>query len=125
MSKYRDILDDFFNSLVVRDQETFMTVGLPIFFGSHNESIAISVRENENGFLLSDCHTVADFWELADIDTAAYADRIKLICDSFGVWIDGNNVLMQVYVEDACSARFQHAVGDFLQALSLLGNIYI
>lgn len=127
MSEYKDLFNDFINSLMIRDQEQFITVSLPIFFKGNCDSTAIYVRKlNENdvynqGFYIDDCKTVADYWELFDVDTEKQAEKIKKICDSFGVEIVDDRVTMIVPGDNF--PRFVHAIGNFLQVLSLLGNL--
>lgn len=126
MSEYRDILDGYFKEFLVRDQQTFVTVAPPIYFLGSSDSIAIRIEKNENGYEISDCHTVEDYWEDAEIDISKYQDRINKICKKFDLYKDERCFCMQIcghYSENPVFVYNQ--IGYFLQAMMLLGNIMI
>lgn len=126
MSEYTDIFDGYIKEFLVRDQGSFMTVAPPIYFSGSHSSIAIRLEKNENGYEISDCHTVEDFWEDADIDIAKYKERIDKLCDSFDLYKDERCFCRQIigtYSENPISVYNQ--IGYFLQAMILLGNIEI
>lgn len=126
MSEYNDMFDGYIKEFLVRDQGEFITIAPPIFFSGSHASIAIRLQKNESGYEISDCHTVEDHWEDADIDVAKYQDKIDNLCDKFDLYKDGRCFSRQIvgtYSENPISVYNQ--IGYFLQAMILLGNIYM
>lgn len=126
MSEYKDMFNEYVDEILIRDFDDFITIAPPIFFLGSHDSIAVRVEKNENGCVVSDCHTVQDYWDEYVDDLEKYSERIQNICDKFGLYRDGNSFCMQVYGywnENPHSVRKQ--IGNFLQAMFLLGNVFI
>lgn len=123
--KYIDLFDDYIKSFLVKDQGSFMTVAPPIFFPGSFDSIAIRIAKNENGgYELSDCHTVQDYWDECFDDTEKYKERIEQICNRFELKRgDRGAFIMNTHGDDP--VRVNREIGTFLQAIVLLGNVYI
>lgn len=124
MSEYNEMFESYIKEFLVRDQGTFMTVAPPIFFSGSHTSIAIRIEKNDCGYEISDCHTVDDFWDDAEIDVSKHQDKIDKICDKFDLYKDERCFSMQIvgmYSENPISVFNQ--IGYFFQAMILLGNI--
>lgn len=118
MGQYRDLFNNYIQEFCIREHAEFATVAPPIFFNGYNESIAFSVRKLENGYLITDCHSVTDYWEYMAIDPAQYQERIAAICDFFEVYFDGNLLCKQTLGHD--DNRLQHTLAELLQAMIFL-----
>lgn len=126
MSEYKDIFDGYIKEFLVRDQESFMIVAPMIFFSGSSDSIAIRIEKNDNGYEVSDCHTVEDYWEDADIDVDKYQDRISKICEEFALYKNERCFCKQIWgYHNENPVSVYNQIGYFLQAMILLGNIIV
>lgn len=123
MSEYMDYFQQYIDAFLVRDNQTFMTVAPPVFFPKTFDSIAIRIEKTQNGVDVTDCHCIEDYWEEMGINEADYQDRIKKICDSFDLYREDRCFCMHILSD--CTTRTYNEIGYFLQAMALLGNIYI
>lgn len=121
MSEYSELFKNYIDSFLVKDQQSFLTVAPPIFFSGSFDSLAIRIEKNEGGFVLSDCHTVQDYWDEFYNDMDKYQDKIQTICDKFCLFREERSFCVQTLGDDPL--RVHRQLGYFLQALSLLANI--
>lgn len=123
MSEFTDLYESFIKEVWVRDEQTFQIISIPFFFPRYDESIALRISKDENGFVLSDCHVLTDYWEVFDFPVDDYKERIDKICNAFGLYFEEKTLWMQTFVDD--ETRLFNAVGYFLQGLFMLANLEV
>lgn len=123
MSEFLDLYNSLIKDIWVRDGENYLIITPTIFFPGTSESIALQISKDENGYVITDCHTLTDYWEEIDLPCDDYKERIDKICNKFGLEFQGNTLKKQTYVED--EVRLFKAIGFFLQGMFLLANVYI
>ncbi len=122
MGEYRELLFDYVNDFQVREYDDFAVVAIPVFFGGHDESIAIRIEKIHCGYTFSDCHSVNDYWEFLDVDVEKYADKINRVLDVFGVSFDEDKCLIST-IQSESQSVIRNFFGYFLQAVFILGNV--
>lgn len=120
---FRKLLSNYTDEIVVREWDDFAVFAIPVFFLGTMDSMAVSVKKIDNGFIFADCHRVHDYWEEIDFDFKESEERINKICDAFNIEKQENVFMMTARSE--CDTVLMNMFGYFLQAMILLANVAI
>ncbi len=120
---FKKLLSGYVDEITIRQWDDFAVFSVPVYFMGTMESMAISVREIESGFVFSDCHRTVDYWEELDLDTTQYEEKIEKIRDSFNIERRGNEFIMTAQSE--CETVLMNMFGYFLQGIIMLANVAI
>ena len=90
-----------------------------MFFRDYDESVALYIEPTleEDVYIISDCHSVTDYWEVQDINMKEYSEQIKKI----GLNLEEKCFNMKIYAttEDSLYA----SIWRFIEKIFLLANI--
>lgn len=120
---YMELFRGYVDEIVIRDHGEFMIVIPPIYFPFTPDSISLRVQKVDDGYILGDCHRIEDYWEECELDIEKYSERIERICKKFDIYRDERSFCTRI--QSDCPERTRREIGMFLQAMVLLGNIYI
>lgn len=122
MIDVKRLIEEYFNSITVREKGDH-TLVTPLFFHiDSDESIFLKFSEAEDGRpIISDCGTTRDYLEISNIDLDDYSEKLNAIKERFFIEEDDGAFTMAIPTRDPKAVG--KYVGYFIQAIGIIANI--
>jgi len=122
MSSLTKLAKAFFgDAAFYREHDGFLIVATTEFLPGYDESIGLRIACNEAGaVVVSDCHSVTDYWEISGIDPLPRKAEIGRIMEQYGLSFDGSS--FSLVCDGGDEAAFGRGIAQFLQALRQLAG---
>lgn len=122
MINVEQLLEEYSNSIKIRQDGAFIFVTPPFYHVESDESIALRFSETEDGRpVITDCGTTKDYLELMDINIEDYRKKLNAIKERFCVEEDNGAFIMTMPTDSLNSVKMH--LGYFIQAISIIANI--
>ena len=101
--------------------DDFLIVATTVFLPGYDESIALRLDpEGADAILVSDCHSVIDYWEVFGIDPTLRKEEIERIMKEYALSFDGR-IFSSVY-DGGDEIAFGEHIAGFIEALKRLAG---
>ena len=122
MINVEDLLEEYSNSIRVRQSGEFVFVTPPFFHLNSDESIALRFSQTEDGRpVITDCGTTMEYLDLMPIKIGAYREKLEKIKGRF--FLEEENGAFKMTLPTASLNYVKKSLGYFIQAISLIANI--
>lgn len=103
----------------LRTFENRIIITTLIFFKNYDESVALYIEptDEENTYIISDCHSVTDYWETMYINPDDFKEQISKI----GINFEDRCFNSKIYATN--EQDLHSSIWRFIEKLFLLANI--
>lgn len=116
------LIEDYAQSIRVRQSGEYIFVTPPFFHIEGDESIALRFSETEDGRpVITDCGTTADYLDLRSINIENYREKLDKIKKRF--FLEEENSAFKITLPTDSLNYVKKSLGYFIQAISIIANI--